>query len=79
MFYRSILGSMTGNFKKVNSICNGLLDNKRIKSVSVVIFSGIKLSTTIRRGTNILFGCTQCVHNKNILFLKQFDGRKILL
>lgn len=29
---------------------NKLLDNKIIKSVSVVIFSGIKLITTIRRG-----------------------------
>ena len=35
---------------KYTSICNGVFDNKRIRSVSVVIFSGMRLRMTMRSG-----------------------------
>ena len=38
------------SFMNVMSICSGVLDNTRMRSVSVVIFSGIRLSTTMLNG-----------------------------
>ena len=35
---------------KLTSSCNGVLDNNRIRSVSVVIFNGIKFKMTIFNG-----------------------------
>ena len=44
------LGVWLLSFIKQISICNGVFESRRTRSVSVVIFSGIRLSTTIRSG-----------------------------
>ena len=35
---------------KLISNCNGVLESRRIRSVSVVIFNGMRLRITIRKG-----------------------------
>lgn len=37
-------------FRKSISNCNGVFDSRRIRSVSVVIFNGIRLRITMRNG-----------------------------
>ena len=44
------LGVWLLSFMNVMSSCNGVFDSRRIKSVSVVILSGMRLSTTIFKG-----------------------------
>ena len=44
------LGVWLFNFMKLMSSCNGVLESRRMRSVSVVIFSGMRLRMTMRKG-----------------------------
>ena len=50
MFYRRIFDVWLFNFINDISNCKGVLESKRTKSVSVVIFNGIKFNITIFNG-----------------------------
>ena len=38
------------SFMKLMSSCNGVFDSRRMRSVSVVIFNGMRLRMTMRSG-----------------------------